>query len=145
MRKGLDVIRHINDSVKLLSLNARIEAARAGEAGRGFAVVSEEMKKLCDQIEYTAKHLESEIGSTEKEIAEAGIKARGNRLSDLAFNTIEILDRNLYERTANVRWWAPNRRSSNPACTRGAQMPPGKRSCGWTSSSRTTPSTKSWS
>jgi len=31
---------------------------------------------------------------------------RGTRLTDLAFNMIEIIDRNLYERSCDVRWWA---------------------------------------
>lgn len=106
MREGLNAIRQINDSVKLLSLNARIEASRAGTAGRGFAVVAEEMKTLSDKIQATAEKLDGEIGSTEKEMAESEINALGNRLSDLAYNAIEILDRNLYERTADVRWWA---------------------------------------
>jgi len=106
LRRGLSAIREINSSVKLLSLNARIEAARAGEAGKGFAVVSEEMTRLNDDINDTAAKLEDVISRTMQEMADAGINARGARLSDLAFNTIEILDRNLYERTADVRWWA---------------------------------------
>jgi hypothetical protein len=31
---------------------------------------------------------------------------RGTRLADLALNLIEIIDRNLYERSCDVRWWA---------------------------------------
>jgi hypothetical protein len=31
---------------------------------------------------------------------------KGSRLVDLAYNAIEIIDRNLFERTADVRWWA---------------------------------------
>jgi len=106
MRRGLSAIQEINSSVKMLSLNARIEAARAGDAGKGFAVVSEEMKRLSDDIQTTSVQIEEIINRTVSEIAEAGISARGARLSDLAFNAIEILDRNLYERTADVRWWA---------------------------------------
>jgi len=106
MRIGLSAIREINASVKMLSLNARIEAARAGDVGKGFAVVSEEMKRLSDDIQVTAEKLDGEISGTEHEMATAEENARGNRLSDLAFNAIEILDRNLYERTADVRWWA---------------------------------------
>jgi hypothetical protein len=106
MRVGLNAIREINDSVKLLSLNARIEAARAGTYGRGFAVVAEEMKTLSDKIQATAEKLDDEIGRTEKDIRDTDMTGKGNRLSDLAFNTIEVLDRNLYERTADVRWWA---------------------------------------
>lgn len=31
---------------------------------------------------------------------------RGSRLSDLALYVIELIDRNLYERSCDVRWWA---------------------------------------
>jgi hypothetical protein len=33
-------------------------------------------------------------------------EVRGRRLVDLALGAIEIIDRNLYERTCDVRWWA---------------------------------------
>lgn len=32
-------------------------------------------------------------------------EVRGTRLADLAFNMIEIIDRNSYERSCDVRWW----------------------------------------
>jgi hypothetical protein len=31
---------------------------------------------------------------------------RGSRLPDLSLNAIDIIDRNLYERSCDVRWWA---------------------------------------
>ena len=37
-------------------------------------------------------------------------QAQGARLADLALNAIEIIDRNLYERTCDVRWWATDSR-----------------------------------
>jgi hypothetical protein len=33
-------------------------------------------------------------------------RARGERMVDLSLNAIELIDRNLYERTCDVRWWA---------------------------------------
>ena len=33
-------------------------------------------------------------------------QVRGTRLSDLALNNIDLIDRNLYERSCDVRWWA---------------------------------------
>ncbi len=33
-------------------------------------------------------------------------QVRGTRLTDLALNMIDVIDRNLYERTCDVRWWA---------------------------------------
>ena len=35
-----------------------------------------------------------------------GSSVRGTRLSDLALTNIDLIDRNLYERTCDVRWWA---------------------------------------
>jgi len=44
------------------------------------------------------------------EIEEAGgrmlIDFRGQRFTDLSLNAIEIIDRNLFERSCDVRWWA---------------------------------------
>jgi hypothetical protein len=33
-------------------------------------------------------------------------QVQGERLADLAHNTVEVMDRNLYERSCDVRWWA---------------------------------------
>src|SRR4030095_9212313 len=33
-------------------------------------------------------------------------RSRGERMGDLSRNAIELIDRNLYERTCDVRWWA---------------------------------------
>lgn len=35
-----------------------------------------------------------------------GVTVRGNRLSDMALVNIDLIDRNLYERSCDVRWWA---------------------------------------
>jgi len=33
-------------------------------------------------------------------------RSRGERMVDLSLNAVELIDRNLYERTCDVRWWA---------------------------------------
>ena len=103
-------IKEITGTTRILSLNALIEAQRAGEAGRGFAVVANEVKRVSDGINGITQSLESELSCAIREIMDLGEslvrQLRGGRLVDLAQNMIEIIDRNLYERSCDVRWWA---------------------------------------
>lgn len=106
----IKAIKDITGTTRILSLNALIEASRAGEAGRGFAVVANEVKRVSDGIIGITQSLETELSSAIREIMDLGEnlvrQLRGGRLVDLALNMIEIIDRNLYERSCDVRWWA---------------------------------------
>ena len=103
-------IARVNRAAKMLSINALIVAARAGEAGKGFAIVAEEFKKISTEIDVVAAALENQVRADLDELTAIGGAIlghmRGQRLADLALNAIEIVDRNLYERTCDVRWWA---------------------------------------
>lgn len=63
------VITSIASQTNLLALNAAIEAARAGEAGKGFAVVSDEIRKLAESSNTSAREINDIIQNiTEKSL-----------------------------------------------------------------------------
>ncbi|NDG04314.1 MAG: chemotaxis protein, partial [Alphaproteobacteria bacterium] len=103
-------IRHVTKSMKMLALNAQIEAVRAGEAGRGFTIVAQEVKSISERITGISDQLTESLTEQTEELNALGQglvnSIRGQRLTDLALNMIEIMDRNLYERSCDVRWWA---------------------------------------
>jgi len=107
---SISEISGINREAKMLAINALITAARAGEAGRAFAIVAEEFKRIAAEIDDVAGQLDREARGDLEELSAVGAAIighmRGQRLADLALNAIEIIDRNLYERTCDVRWWA---------------------------------------
>jgi hypothetical protein len=109
LNNAIDKVDNINHKTHVLSVNASIEAARAGTYGKPFGIVAANMSELSEETSKITDRMRSDT----KEILRVGsmIKSqskdyRGNRLSDLALVNIDLIDRNLYERTADVRWWA---------------------------------------
>lgn len=106
-------IHGITRRSRMLALNAAIEAHSVGEAGRGFVVVADEMQSISGAITTLASSLRGELKDQLAQLSRyAGAASqelrnvRGERLADLAHNAVEIADRNLYERSCDVRWWA---------------------------------------
>jgi len=106
----MEAIRSITNQTRMLSMNAIIEAARAGESGLGFGVIAHELRSLADEAARLTVKMDSELLTAIDALRRIGGKmadeVRCQRLIDLALNAIEIMDRNLYERTCDVRWWA---------------------------------------
>lgn len=100
----------IAGQTNLLALNATIEAARAGEAGKGFAVVAGEVKSLATQAAQNSKELRTlvikEIQSQTSVLQKQFDDREFSRLSEMSQTLVQLIVRNLYERTADVRWWA---------------------------------------
>ncbi|MFV3131786.1 methyl-accepting chemotaxis protein [Niveispirillum sp. KHB5.9] len=103
-------IGDITRRTKILALNAKIEAARAGIHGAGFGVVAAEVQTISSEIDQAASLMRDEIVGSANRLHQLGQglvgSMRGQRLADLALNMIDIIDRNLYERSCDVRWWA---------------------------------------
>lgn len=121
-------IHAITRQTRFLALNATIEAARAGDAGRGFAVVASEVKEVADEVARLSAEMDAQLTGAFTSIREVGHRmaqdVSGQRLVDLALNAIEIIDRNLYERTCDARWWATDAavvEAASPEATQAAR------------------------
>lgn len=106
----VDLIDTVMRQTTLLAINARVEAARAGSSGAAFAVVAQEMGAVARDISRIAQELRGSIAGNIAKLEDVGAELRreyrGARFTDLAHNAIEIIDRNLFERSCDVRWWA---------------------------------------
>jgi hypothetical protein len=118
----VEEIRKITRMMKILGINAAIEAGRADNSS--FGVVAREVGKTSASIEKLAESLHDELSAKTAELEVLGrqlvASIRGSRLADLALNMIDIVDRNLYERSCDVRWWATDSAVVDCAAARSA-------------------------
>jgi hypothetical protein len=131
----VEEIRDVTEMTRLLAINASIEAARAGTVGAGFGIVAQEVRSISTRIDTIAEHLQEQLDGKIAELNALGrglvANIRGSRLADLALNMIDIVDRNLYERTCDVRWWATD--SAVVDCVSANTPDAGDRASRWAS------------
>src|ERR1700754_107675 len=117
-------IQQITNQMKMLALNALIESSRAGTLGAGFGVVAQEVRSVGQKVETISRELETQLtkrtANLMQSIEQMTERSRGERMVDLALNAIELIDRNLYERTCDVRWWATDSAVVDCAAAAGA-------------------------
>jgi methyl-accepting chemotaxis protein len=106
LNDSIQEIQVVNDDIHVLSINAKIQAARAGHAGAGFSVVASEVSKLVTRTQSITSTLRDGIENTLEQLVSLNQAVRGDRISQAAASAIDIVDRNLYERSCDVRWWA---------------------------------------
>lgn len=118
-----NVIAEISNQTNLLALNAAIEAQRAGESGKGFSVVSQEIGKLADESEDSAKKIKALINSINndsKEVMENSIKAKSkvdeqNSVVENAIKSFDIIVNSIEKVTPLINQtylWANNTEES---------------------------------
>ncbi len=109
-REKIHLIASVMNEAKFLAINTRIEAARVGQAGAAFGLLADEMGRISTRIVGIASELRSATDSSTDRLLKAGndllLQGKGERLTDLALNVVDLIDRNLYERSCDVRWWA---------------------------------------
>lgn len=107
---ALRSIKDINSRTHMLSTTAKIEANRTGEIGRNFLVVSNSIDELSQQTDEAILKMKQEtiqhIENVSDVIERKSISIKGNRLANLALTNIRLVDRSLFERSADIRWWA---------------------------------------
>jgi Methyl-accepting chemotaxis protein len=102
LRRSLDDIYNQSQNIRVLSFNSAIEAARAGQAGSGFKIIAEEIRNISEKNDAGSQTSSSVVDSIEKKMYDL----IGIRTSDVAFDTIDKIDRNLFERYCDVQAWS---------------------------------------
>ncbi len=107
---ALKSIKGTNKETRMLSTTAKIEANRTGDVGRNFLIVSNSIDELSTKTDEVIDKMKSEtihgIDKLASVIENKSVSIKGNRLVNLALTNIRLVDRSLFERAADIRWWA---------------------------------------
>ena len=87
------------ESIQLISLNGIVFASKLGK--RGVA-----LGPIFDQIKQTGEFATSKMEYLLTEMAVGELQLNLQALENFSKQAIDLIDRNLFERAADVRWWA---------------------------------------
>ncbi|MDD9951547.1 MAG: cache domain-containing protein, partial [Zetaproteobacteria bacterium] len=95
-------INTINNETNMLAVNAAIQAGVAGAEGEAFSVIASEIGQLARQSEKFVNNINGLTSSLSASVHSTVY----DRLGVAAFDTIDKIDRNLYERYCDVQAYA---------------------------------------
>ena len=92
-------IQRNKGDIQLISINGIILATDLGKAGTSFIPIFDQITDTGNSTTGTMEDLLSEMSS---DMLEQNLKA----LENFSKQAIDLIDRNLFERAADVRWWS---------------------------------------
>jgi len=87
------------ESIQLISLNGIVFASKLGKRGGALG-------PIFNQITRTGDFVTSRMEDILKEMALGELKLNLQALENFSKQAIDLVDRNLFERAADIRWWA---------------------------------------
>ena len=102
LMSNIKEIQQVAQQTHILSINSSIEAARVGSVGAGFAVIAKHIQELANESSAANDHSERQMNELVVMINDIA----GVRTADIAYDLIDKIDRNLFERNCDVQAWA---------------------------------------
>jgi hypothetical protein len=102
IQERVSSINSINNETNMLAVNAAIQAGVAGAEGEAFSVIASEIGGLARQSE----EFVNTINSLTKDLGDSVKNTIYTRLGEAAYDCIDKIDRNLFERYCDVQAFA---------------------------------------
>lgn len=99
VKECVTAINSINNETNMLAINAAIQAGVAGAEGESFSVIASEIGNMARQSEEFVQI----VNSLTHSLSDCVHQTVAVRLSDAAFDTIDKVDRNLFERNCDIQ------------------------------------------
>ncbi len=92
-------IQNDKNEIQLISLNGTIYASKMGKRG-------EQLGPIFKQITQSSNFITSKMEELLQEMAAVELQLNLRTLENFAKQAIDLIDRNLFERSADIRWWS---------------------------------------
>jgi hypothetical protein len=101
-KQTYEKIQEDKESIQLISLNGIVFASKLGK--RGVA-----LSPIFDQITKTGDFVTNRMEELLNEMAEGELEQNLKALEAFSKQAIDLMDRNLFERAADIRWWSTDK------------------------------------